>query len=447
MSNDIVPVFSIKVYGCQMNAYDGDRLRSAMLARGWREAAAPGEADFVFFVTCSIREKAEQKVVSELGRFRPLWEKRAKPAIALLGCMAQRMGEDVAKRFPWVRVVAGPRHLGAVPDAVEVARAGGPPRLLLDQDPRELDDLDCVPIGKENPHKAYVTIAHGCDQFCSYCIVPHVRGRFGSREPDAVLAEVEDLVARGVLEVTLLGQNVNTYGRDFSGTNREGYRFARLLQDAAAVKGLKRLRFTTSHPVDFTDDILAVMQGSPVICPGINLPVQAGDDKVLREMNRKYTRAQYMETMRQIREALPILGLTTDLIVGFPGETEEEYEESVSLVEAVRFDLVHTAAYSPREGTPAARRTDQVPGNVRARRLVRLNELQSAIAAEINEALIGTTWEILIDEPAPRGKGLMQGRTITDKVVLVAGASVLAGTFRNVRIVASSPWCLEGEIV
>jgi len=436
--------FAIKVYGCQMNAYDGNRLRSAMRALGWGEVCDPAEADAAIFVTCSIRDKAEQKVISELGRFRTLWDRARKPQVALLGCMAQRVGERVAKRFPWVKVVAGPRHLGAVPGAIEAAHTDGVVRLILDEDPNALDDLHCVPTQRSATHKAYVTIAHGCDQFCSYCIVPYVRGRFGSRQPGEILEEVRGLAAAGVIEITLLGQNVNTYGKDFTGA--AAYRFARLLADVASVDGLRRVRFTTSHPIDFTDDILETMRSCPNVCPSINLPVQSGSDKVLREMNRKYDRGQYLDVVEKIRSLLPEVGLTTDLIVGFPGETEEEFEESCSLAEQVRFDLVHTAAYSPREGTPAARRDDQVPGRERLRRLNRINAIQARIAEEINREMLGRIVEIIPDETAPKGNGLLQGRTATDKVVLVDAGIAEIGKAIDVRITSARAWCLEAVL-
>jgi tRNA-2-methylthio-N6-dimethylallyladenosine synthase len=435
-------IFCIKVYGCQMNAYDGDRLRSAMTERGWQESSDAENSDAVIFVTCSIRDKAEQKVISELGRFRPLWEKNRRPKIALLGCMAQRTGADIAKKFPWVRVVAGPRHLGTVPQSI-IESMGGGVFLHLDSDPEDRMDLECAPTPKNNPHKAYITIAHGCDQFCSYCIVPYVRGRLTSRSPKDVLNEASDLVNRGVLEITLLGQNVNSYGNDLG----DDYRFAGLLRDVAAIKGLKRLRFTTSHPVDFSEDILNVMKSCPNICPAINLPVQAGSDKVLREMNRKYTRAEYLDTVKKIREALPEVGLTTDLIVGFPGESGEEFEESLSLIEETRFDLVHSAAYSPREGTPASKREDQVPEAERMRRLALINGLQSRISSEINREQIGRVLEVLFDDAAPRGEGLLQGRTVTDKVVLVKAPTEMTGHLGSARITGSSPWCLEGQLL
>ncbi|GHV32242.1 tRNA-2-methylthio-N(6)-dimethylallyladenosine synthase [Synergistales bacterium] len=440
--------FYIKVYGCQMNVYDGDRLRAAMNGMGWSEAEEIDGADFAIFVTCSIRDKAEQKVISELGRFRQQWESNKRPAFAVVGCMAQRTGEGLTRRFPWVRVVAGPRSLGAVPEAIAASRKGGGAVLLLDESPTELTDLACVPETRENAHKAYITISHGCDQFCSYCIVPYVRGRFGSRAPGSVLEEARRLVARGAGEITLIGQNVNSYGADFARDPKlSGYRFARLLADVSEIEGLKRLRFTTSHPVDFTDDILDVMASGKNVCPSINLPVQSGSDKVLREMNRKYRRDEYLAAIGRIRAALPDVGLTTDLIVGFPGESEEEFGESVSLLERVRFDLVHTAAYSPRDGTPAAARSDQVPKRDRARRLAAVNAIQARISAGINAPLVGETFEVLLDEAAPKGEGLLQGRTVSDKVVLVSAPAGMTGTLRSVRITGSSAWCLEGELI
>ncbi|MDR3279951.1 MAG: tRNA (N6-isopentenyl adenosine(37)-C2)-methylthiotransferase MiaB [Synergistaceae bacterium] len=433
--------FAIRVFGCQMNVYDADRLRETLTSRGWAEGGE-GDADFVIFVTCSVRDKAEQKVLSELGKYRASWEDCGKPRIALLGCMAARTGAEVAKKFPWIRVVAGPENLGGVADAMEESYEGGAPRLITGDTP----ELSCVPLSRSNRHKAYITIANGCDQFCAYCIVPYVRGRFKSRPPEDILKEAETLVRGGAAEITLLGQNVNTYGRDLTGS-LAGYGFSRLLADTASIDGLKRLRYLTSHPSDFTDDILDVMTSRRNICPGINLPVQAGSDKVLREMNRRYTRNEYISLARGIRAALPHAALTTDLIVGFPGETEDEFEQSVSLLEEVRFDLVHTAAYSPREGTPAAKRADQIPVRERARRLVRINGIQTEISREINERMVGHKFEVLLDEPAPKGEGLLQGRTAADKVVLVSAPPDMSGKFRDVLITASSPWCLDGEII
>jgi tRNA-2-methylthio-N6-dimethylallyladenosine synthase len=435
--------FFIRVIGCQMNVYDGDKLRGELLSRGWREADGENGADFVVFLTCSVRERAEQKAASEIGKFGEKWKKSRRPRLALLGCMAARVGGGMARKFPWIAVTAGPAHMGLVPDAMDRALETGE-TFIADSDTRAAGPISCAPRSRGNPHKAYVTVANGCDQFCAYCIVPYVRGRFASRAPGDVLDETRALVRNGAVEITLLGQNVDAYGRDFDGGSLG--RFASLLNDVSCIDGLRRVRFATSHPSDFTGDILDVMRDRPNICPSINLPVQAGSDRVLREMNRRYTKDEYVSLVRRIRAALPESAITTDLIVGFPGETEEDFEESVALFEELRFDLAHTAAYSPREGTPAASRADQVPPAERARRLVRLNGVQTEISREINASMVGRTYEVLLDEPAPKGEGFLQGRTATDKVVLVRAPLEMAGTFRAARVTGSSPWCLEGEL-
>jgi len=428
-----------------MNDYDGDKLRGELSALGWREAAEE-DSEFVVFITCSVRERAEHKAASEIGKFKRSWNSRRRPHVALLGCMAARIGAAAAKKFPWISVSAGPSHLGLVPAAMERALSDGTRFIMDDGAKIPPAELSCLPKTINNRHKAYITIANGCDQFCSYCIVPYVRGRFASRPPGEIMEEARALARGGVVEITLLGQNVNTYGRDFA-DEHAGHGFAKLLSDVASIDGLKRIRFVTSHPSDFTGDILDVMNSRANVCPSINLPVQAGSDKVLREMNRGYTRDEYIALVKRIREALPEVGLTTDLIVGFPGEAEDEFEQSAALLEEIRFDLAHTAAYSPREGTPAALRTDQVPPEERARRLVRVNELQTRISGEINASLIGNVYETLLDEPAKKGEGLLQGRTAADKVVLVKAPAEYVGAFRNVRVTGSSPWCLEGEII
>ena len=432
--------FAIRVFGCQMNSYDGDRLRTAMKHKGWEECSDES-ADVVILVTCSIREKAEQKVASEIGRYDVRYRKNSSPAVVLVGCMAQRIGCDMAKKFSCVRLVSGPRHLGLVPQGIEDVMSDGVQRFFMDDDPRALTDLEVVPTERLNPFKAYVTITYGCDRFCSYCIVPHVRGRLQSRAHEEILNEVKTLVANGVSEITLLGQNVDAYGKD----KNDGYRFSSLLKDVSMVDGIKRLRFATSHPKDFDEDILEVMASTPSICRAINLPVQSGSDRILQEMNRGYTSAQYLALVERIRKVLPDVSLTTDLIVGFPGETDEEFRDSYNLLKNVGFDIVHTAAYSPREGTRAAVMDNQIENRVKAARLNEINDMQSMLARSFNEGYEGRELEILIDGPAPRGEGLLQGRTDTDKVVIVPGSPDDIGKFFKVRITRGSHWSLEGE--
>ena len=436
--------FCVKVYGCQMNVYDADRVRTVLCSRGWEESPEES-ADVVMITGCSVRAKAEQKVWSELGLYEPQWKKNHRPIIALTGCIAQRLGEKALSRFPYVRLVAGPRHIGMIPDAIEQVYTHPKSRMnLLDTDPREFYGLDFdsgdITIKRENKYKAYVTIAHGCDNFCTYCIVPYVRGRFVSRKPDEILSECEMLIADGVKEITLLGQNVNSYGKDI------GMKFSELLRNVAHLEGLRRVRFVTSLPQDFTEDIVDVMAGEKSVCPSLNLPIQSGSTRILRLMNRKYTREEYFAKVKMLRERVPDVGLTTDLIVGFPGETDEDFADSMSALRDLRFDLVHSAAYSEREGTPAATMEGALPVELRLERLNTLNALQDSITLSINQQLEGQVCEVLADDFAPRGVGFLQGRTPQDKVVIFAGSPKILGEFVKVRITRAEAWCLHGEL-
>lgn len=425
-----------------MNSYDGDRIRTSMIHMGWKEVPEEN-ADVIILVTCSIREKAEQKVASEIGRYDLRYRKTGSPAVVLVGCMAQRIGLSISKKFPCVRLVSGPRHLGLVPQGIEDSFSDGAQRFFMDDDPRALEDLEVVPTERTNPFKAYVTITYGCDRFCTYCIVPYVRGRLQSRGHAEIIKEAEALAASGVSEITLLGQNVDAYGKD----KKDEYGFASLLKDVSKIEGIRRLRFATSHPKDFDEDILEVMAGTPSICRAINLPVQSGSDRILKEMNRGYTRNQYIELVQRIRSVLPDVSLTTDLIVGFPQETEEDFKDSYDLLKELRFDIIHTAAYSPREGTKAAIMEGQIDNKVKAARLNEINALQSQLARELNEEYVGRKFEILVDGPAPKGEGSLQGRTKTDKVVIIKGGPEYMGRYIDVKIIRASHWSLEGEII
>ena len=440
-----MPKFCVKVYGCQMNVYDADRVRTVLCSRGWQETDE-NEADVVMITGCSVRAKAEQKVWSELGLYEPSWLKNNKPLVALTGCIAQRLGQKALNRFPYVRLVAGPRHIGLLPDSIEQIYEHPKSRInILDNDPREFHSLefdsDNITIKRENKFKAYITIAHGCDNFCTYCIVPHVRGRFVSRKPDEIFSEAEMLINDGVKEITLLGQNVNSYGKDI------GLKFSWLLRKVAQLPGIKRVRFVTSLPQDFTPDIVEVMAEEKTVCPSLNLPIQAGSDRILKLMNRKYNYAEYVEKVSMTREKIPDLGLTTDLIVGFPGETDEDFEASMNALREIKFDLVHSAAYSERDGTVAATMEGALPVELRLERLTKLNELQDKITLDINKQLVGREFEILVDAPAPKGEKLLQGRTPSDKVVIFEGSKKLLGEFVNVKITEAEAWCLHGELV
>ena len=428
-----------------MNDYDADRVRTVLCSRGWQETDE-SNADLIMITGCSVRAKAEQKVWSEMGLYESSWKKNHRPLIALTGCIAQRLGERALNRFPYVRLVAGPRHIGLLPDSIEQIVKHPKSRInLLDHDPREFHglnfDSDNITIKRENKYKAYVTIAHGCDNFCTYCIVPYVRGRFVSRKPDEIFSEIEMLINDGVKEITLLGQNVNSYGKDIN------LNFAWLLKNVARMPGIKRVRFVTSLPQDFTEDIINVMSSEETICPSLNLPIQSGSDKILKLMNRKYTYSEYREKVNLTRERVPGLGLTTDLIVGFPGESESDFEDSLNALREIKFDLVHSAAYSEREGTPAAVMDGALPVELRLERLTKLNEIQDSITLAINEKLTGEIFEILVDGLAPKGENLLQGRTPSDKVVIFEGSHKLLGEFVKVKITQAEAWCLHGELI
>jgi len=427
----------MKVFGCQMNVYDADRIRTSLTLKGWKETPEE-EAEVALFVTCSIRDKAEQKVWSDLGR---LASSREGVAIAVVGCMAQRVGPLLLKRFPSVRLVCGPRSLGRLPAALEEVMVTGKDVAILDEDPTALDDLSEIPLVRSNPWKAFITIAHGCDNFCTYCIVPHVRGRFVSRDPEDIFREVESLASDGVREITLVGQNVNSYGRDFD----NGYVFSSLLRDVALIKGVKRIRYATSHPRDLTRDVVEVMAKYDNICPAVNLPIQSGSDRILKAMNRGYTVEGYASILEMIRSALPDAAVTSDLIVGFPGETLKDFQASLEVVERFRFDLIHTAAFSPRDGTPAAHMDAQVGAAEKRRRLGKINEIQAEISREINRDHLGKTFTVLVDGSAPKGEGLLQGRIPSDKVVIFPGEATSMGSFVKVRITGAGNWHLIGE--
>jgi len=424
-----------------MNTVDGDRLRTVLQGMGWTETEEDS-ADLVIMVTCSIREKAEQKVFSDLGRFGKRWRETGRPAVAVVGCMAQRVGSDLFNRFPWVRLVAGPRHLGLVPGVTNSLLDSTSRFLMLDEDPVSVIDLETPGIVRSNRWRGYVTIAHGCDNFCTYCIVPYVRGRFQSRAARAIIDDVDALVRDGARDVTLLGQNVNSYGTDFP----DGPSFSDLLREVAVIPGLSRLRFVTSHPKDFTKEIVEAMVENPVICPSVNLPIQSGSDRILKRMNRGYTVEEYAQKIGWIREAFPEAGLTSDLIVGFPGETQEDFELSLEALERFRYDLVHTAAYSRRPPSGAATMEQQLPEEEKTRRLNAVNALQKEIALSINKRFEGRVLEVLFDGPAPKGTGLIAGRTLSDKVVIAMGTDEDFGQIRKVRIERGDAWSLYGVL-
>ncbi|MCR4418805.1 MAG: tRNA (N6-isopentenyl adenosine(37)-C2)-methylthiotransferase MiaB [Clostridia bacterium] len=428
-------------YGCQMNEHDTEVMAGLLEEAGYRPALGPEEADLILINTCSVREKAENKVFGQLGQLSAWKRRRPGLIIGVAGCMAQRLGETLRRKAPQVDFVVGPGDLHRLPELVR--RVEEERQFVLATGWPGGEPVENLPVRRADRIRAYVNISFGCNNFCSFCIVPYLRGPERSRRAEHILAEVEALAREGYREVMLLGQNVNTYGRDLPG----GVSFGGLLQQVDAVEGLARIRYTTSHPRDFGPELVEVVASARKVCEHFHLPAQAGSDRVLERMRRGYTREHYLRLTEIIRRRLPHASITTDLIVGFPGETEEDFEATLDLVERVRFDAAFTFMYSPRPGTAAAAFPDQVPPEVRRERLVRLNRLQNRLTRESNERLAGETVEVLVEGPSKTNPERLSGRTRTNKIVVFSGPPELIGQLVNVRITEAQTFNLFGELV
>ncbi|MEM9145314.1 MAG: tRNA (N6-isopentenyl adenosine(37)-C2)-methylthiotransferase MiaB [Pseudomonadota bacterium] len=433
----------IKTYGCQMNVYDSERMGAAMAAAGYEGTDRPEDADLVVLNTCHIREKAAEKVYSELGRLRPLKSARPGLKVAVAGCVAQAEGAEIIARAPGVDVVVGPQAYHRLPRLV--ARAAETGEAQLDTDfPAEdkFDHLPTLPKTRRAP-AAFLTVQEGCDKFCAFCVVPYTRGAESSRPVARVLAEARDLVSRGVVEITLLGQNVNAYhgAQDASGQAGE-WGLGRLIRALAEIEGLERIRYTTSHPNDMDEDLIRAHAEVPQLMPYLHLPVQAGSDRVLKAMNRRHTAESYVRLIERIRAARPDLALSGDFIVGFPGETEAEFEATLGLVREVSYAQAYSFKYSPRPGTPAAEATP-VPEAEKADRLARLQALLSAQQAAFNSAQIGRTLPVLIEKPG-RHAGQMVGRSPYLQAVHLEAEAAMTGRILPVRIEGAGQNSLSG---
>ncbi|HKQ98835.1 MAG TPA: tRNA (N6-isopentenyl adenosine(37)-C2)-methylthiotransferase MiaB [Candidatus Polarisedimenticolia bacterium] len=428
--------YYIETWGCQMNVHDSEKMAGILAAQGLRPADSADAADLVLLNTCSVREKAAAKVFNRLGQLRIA--KRARPdlVIGVCGCVAQVEGEAIFKRAPWVDLVMGPRNLGQLGDLLTQARRDGR-SLSLARD----DDPIVFPTGtaaRAPGAKAYVTVMEGCNKKCAFCIVPYTRGREMYRDAAAIVAEVATLTASGYREIELLGQNVNAWhdGADD---------FAGLLHQVDRVPGVARLRFTTSHPGHLTRPIMEAMRDLPSICNHLHLPAQSGSDRILRGMRRGYTRAKYLAKAAWLRRAIPGMSLSTDLIVGFPGETEEDFRDTIALVEAAEFDQIYAFAYSPRPGTPAASAGDPVPEPVKTDRLHRLLEIHDRIQKRHNDTLVGRTFEVLADGPSRLDADMARGRTRCNRIVHFPATVPTRGGFLDLRIVRAHAHSLTGE--
>ena len=430
--------YTIITFGCQMNEADSRLMAAVLDQAGWEEGRTAAEADLIVVNTCSVREKPEQKVRSLLGELRAEKEARPRTVLAVVGCMAQSQGARLVKRAPYVDLVLGTRCFHRIGEAVERLQRGERPVVItdLDDDPAT---LRCeLEMGRQL--RAFVPVILGCTNFCSYCLVPHVRGKETSRPLAQIVAEVETLVRRNTREVTLLGQNVLAYGRDL----RDRSTFEGLLPRLNEIEGLWRIRFTTCHPRDVTPGLIGALR-LPKVCEHLHLPIQAGTDKLLREMNRGYTVAEYRATVEALRAGVPDLAITTDIMVGFPGETDEDYAESLRVYQELGFGAAFTFAYSERPGTAAAERADQVPREIRIARLNRLIEMQNRITRDRNAAEVGRVAEVLVEGPAEKGEGLLAGKTRQNKQVVFPGPAELIGRLVQVRLVEAELWGFRGS--
>lgn len=384
--------YQVRTYGCQMNVHDSERLAGLLEEAGYVRAAAGTTPDVVVFNTCAVRENADNRLYGNLGHLHPVKQAHPGMQIAVGGCLAQKDRGEIVRRAPWVDVVFGTHNIGALPVLLERARHNDAAQVEIVESLETFPSA--LPARRDSAHSAWVSISVGCNNTCTFCIVPALRGREVDRRPGEVLAEIEALVADGVLEVTLLGQNVNAYGVDFG--DRQA--FASLLRACGGVDGLERVRFTSPHPRDFTDDVIAAMAETPAVCPQLHMPLQSGSDLVLRAMRRSYRAARYLGIVERVRTAMPEAALSTDVIVGFPGETEEDFQATLDVVRAARFAQAFTFQYSPRPGTPAAELPGQVPKQVVQDRYERLVAVQEKISTELNRELVGRVVELLVSE-------------------------------------------------
>ena len=427
--------YHVTTFGCQMNAHDSERIKGMLEELGLGEAAEQAEADVLVFNTCTIREKPDQRFAAHLAQARALKERDPEKVIAVGGCYAEAQQERLFSLYPYVDVAFGP---GSIPHLGEWLGTGG---VGIERGAfgtgEERAFAGRLPLHRERRFQAWVQISMGCNSVCSYCIVPSVRGKEVSRRPGEILAEVEGLAREGVRELTLLGQNVNSYGRDV------GSSFDELLRACDAVEGIERIRFTSPHPKDFRAPVIAAMAECESVCEHAHLPLQSGSTRVLKAMRRTYSRERYLRLVGELRAAIPDLALTTDLIVGFPGETEAEFEETVSAVEEVGYDSAFTFVYSPRQGTEAASMADQVPEGVKRERIERLIEVVQRVAEARNQERIGRVEEILVEGPSRTDASLLRGRTRRNTTVNFAGTAS-AGELAPVTVEAATSTTLKG---
>ncbi len=434
----------VETHGCQQNENDSERIRGMLKEAGYDFCEELADADLVVFNTCAVRENAEDKIFGRIGILKHIKEKENPDMmIALCGCMVQQehIADKIKKTHRQVDLVFGPHALYRMPELLYNAYQSR--KTVIDIENSDGAIAEDIPVLRESAHKAWVSVMYGCNNFCTYCVVPYVRGRERSRKPECIIAEIKELVKDGVSEITLLGQNVNSYGKDLD----EQTDFADLIRMVNEVDGVERIRFMTSHPKDFGDKLIDAMAECDKVCPQLHLPFQAGSDKVLADMNRRYTRAEYLEKLNKAKARIPDLAITTDIIVGFPTETQADFEETLSLLEEAEFDMIFSFIYSRRVGTPAAKMESVLSDDEIHKNFERMLELQNEISRRKNEAYVGKICRVLTDGESKTDKEMLTGRTDTGKIVNFAGDSSLEGKYVDVKITKAQTWSLYGELV
>jgi tRNA-2-methylthio-N6-dimethylallyladenosine synthase len=434
--------YKIITWGCQINIHDSEIIAGILQKMGYSPADTIKESDVIILNTCCVRENAERKVYGRIAQLKQFKQRNPNLILAVSGCMVQQphVVDHISEKLPYVDILFGIKNAYKLPELIENCRSTNLPLIEMTV---ESDVDENLPIRRDDDSKAWVTITYGCNNFCSYCIVPYVRGREKSRKPDDILREVKGLAREGFLEINLLGQNVNSYGKDLVPPTT----FPDLLRRVNGIDNIKRIRFITSHPKDLSDELVLAMKECDKVCEHIHLPVQAGSNRILSRMNRKYTREHYLSLIKKMRDTIPDIAITTDIIVGFPGETEQDFLETLDLVEKVNFDSAFTFMYSKRKGTPASEMEDQVDDEVKKDRLKRLMQLQDGITWGKNKILKDTIQEVLVEGVSRGNRNRLSGRTRTNKLVNFDGPEELIGKLVNVKIIEPHSWSLLGKIV
>ena len=433
--------YYIKTYGCQMNEHDSENISAILNDMNFTKTESLEDADLIILNTCAIRENAHNKVFGLLGRIKHLRQTK-NIMVGFGGCMAQEevIVEEITNKYKWIDFVFGTHNIVNLPNVIEKA---------YDNKKQEVEVFSCegdvienIPVKRDSKYKAWVNIMYGCDKFCTYCIVPYTRGKQRSRLPEYIINEVKDLIKEGYQEVTLLGQNVNAYGKDLD----INYTMANLLEDVAKT-GINRIRFVTSHPWDFNDDMIDIISKYDNIMPYIHLPIQSGSSKILKLMGRRYTKEEYLNLFKKLKEKIPNVSITTDIIVGFPGETEEDFQDTLDVVDACKYDSAFTFIFSPRVGTPASKMEDNVSLEEKESRLQRLNQLINKYSKENNDKYLNKVVPVLLEDYSSKKKDCLKGYTDTMKLVNVKADDIYLGKIVNVKITSVKTWSMDGEIV